>query len=1043
MAAVRTNGMSPDLATQNEELWRIVEKQRVVIQNLQKSLTLMTDERDNLLERNQDLEQDLIMATQFNVEKEPVKVESTPKSPTQVESKNLLADTIGAAMLGPVPPPRSPYRQIDNTPSAPSANSSTSNLAISSNVFERYGTPDSSETRMGATIVEPTLPATYAYDRTKAPPSPNPYRPADKSPRTKPSNAPIDLSEGFSNTTLDLSLPPVEAMVERDTKYQGAHQRKDADHYPQYQYKETAPLNRKPESQHPLSSAEHANGQQHNHHYQQPQQHNYQYPPQQRYQPTPQTDQAAIDYHHRNETNNLPKRPADDYRQWQQSEHARATPAEDPGVPQSLTDATPTTPPSHHQQSPSSPQGTFATGLMAGINTKVIGSETITNDKGKEVIAFTISVRKAKDPKDLNSPLDELWQVQKLYSDFLALDVQLKAQGKSVVNKIAKLPDRALFSTHVSNKADQRKMAIDNYLQHALRLPLSDITDICEFLSSNVMEAVPQPACKVSKYRQGYLTKRGKNFGGWKRRYFMLDGPELKYYESEEGMFLGKIVLTQSQIGKQKAPENPKESPDFKHGLIILEPKKSAPGGLARHVLCADNDDERDAWVAAMTQHIDQEAVANRLEQSNKKAKKSGKISKDDIKPVTDDRSRRSSLDPSDPNAQNKYLENLLMGSSDSLHSNDDDSTKKEKGQRKAFWSKKMFAGNGHQSGQRADKNKPTGDWRKDQAVDSPGPNQVFGIPLEDAIKVAKVTDQYELPAIVYRCIDYLEAKNAIQEEGIYRLSGSAVKIRNLKSKFNEEGDVDLLASGEHYDIHAVSGLLKMWLRELPGNVLTTELLKEFLNVMDLVDRRERINELGRLVSMLPLQNYTLLRTLSAHLIRVVQNAGTNKMTMRNVGIVFSATLGIPTGIFSLLLTEFDYIFWTNDGTAPPPISDDPASKFPLPPTTMPPPTQVPSNHTRVQALQRETGRSNRNSVNYRHGAPRSIVGLEQLGSHGPIVDDGEEVDDLALEYSDEETPAYRTAERQPYVQPHQVHPNSTPVPYPTVDTNYLASRYY
>lgn len=41
-----------------------------------------------------------------------------------------------------------------------------------------------------------------------------------------------------------------------------------------------------------------------------------------------------------------------------------------------------------------------------------------------------------------------------------------------------------------------------------------------------------------------------------------------------------------------------------------------------------------------------------------------------------------------------------------------------------------------------------------------------------------------------------------------------------------------MLESGEYHDIHAVAGVLKMWLRELPGNVLTQELLGEFIPVI-------------------------------------------------------------------------------------------------------------------------------------------------------------------------------------------------------------------
>jgi hypothetical protein len=58
----------------------------------------------------------------------------------------------------------------------------------------------------------------------------------------------------------------------------------------------------------------------------------------------------------------------------------------------------------------------------------------------------------------------------------------------------------------------------------------------------------------------------------------------------------------------------------------------------------------------------------------------------------------------------------------------------------------------------------------------------VFGIPLEDSLDVANIAG---LPAIVFRCIEYLEKMKADQEEGIYRLSGSSAVIKNLKDKFN------------------------------------------------------------------------------------------------------------------------------------------------------------------------------------------------------------------------------------------------------------------
>ncbi|RKP13271.1 Rho GTPase activation protein, partial [Piptocephalis cylindrospora] len=86
----------------------------------------------------------------------------------------------------------------------------------------------------------------------------------------------------------------------------------------------------------------------------------------------------------------------------------------------------------------------------------------------------------------------------------------------------------------------------------------------------------------------------------------------------------------------------------------------------------------------------------------------------------------------------------------------------------------------------------------------------VFGRTLEEAIAVASVRPDYPCPAVVYRCIQYLEEKQAELEEGIYRLSGSS----------------------SYHDVHAVAGLLKLYLRELPQSVLTPQLHVDFLRVL-------------------------------------------------------------------------------------------------------------------------------------------------------------------------------------------------------------------
>jgi len=73
------------------------------------------------------------------------------------------------------------------------------------------------------------------------------------------------------------------------------------------------------------------------------------------------------------------------------------------------------------------------------------------------------------------------------------------------------------------------------------------------------------------------------------------------------------------------------------------------------------------------------------------------------------------------------------------------------------------------------------------------------------------------------------------------------------------------------------------------------------------------------LVHKLPKVNWFLIRALSAFLIGIVNNSDVNKMSVRNVGIVFSPTLNIPAPVFSMFLTDFDAIFGEEPEATPTP----------------------------------------------------------------------------------------------------------------------------
>lgn len=604
----------------------------------------------------------------------------------------------------------------------------------------------------------------------------------------------------------------------------------------------------------------------------------------------------------------------------------------------------------------------------------------------------------------------ELWRVEKDSSSLAQLDYTLKQSPQFT----ARTPDRSLFTGHAPAKVDARRAALDRYLDEIMNthMDTASAIHICKYLSTNTMEPHAEdinPSTESPSghspvrsgpggrpLKNGYLTKRGKNFGGWKARFFVLDGPVLKYYESPGGPHLGAIKLQSAQIGKQQqqSEQSPSRDDDpdnqYRHAFLILEPKRKDSSSLVRHVLCAESDKERDEWVKALMEYVDfredgeAEIAAHSRQETNRNNSSSSnhnqKLTKqkinpnpvqgqvpsegnDDLRGVSYDSTKAGSMPhvsrskhvetPSPPTHGHEKdpIASLSHGQS---HKNISAPRNAQPIQDASSWGskqgllvpdertkqkKRSFFGFGPKprgSSDIPDNNSPDTTTNLSQlAYEQHGPiRPAFGAPLSEAVKYNHPADvQVELPAVVYRCIEYLDAKNAAFEEGIFRLSGSNVVIKQLRERFNTEGDVNLVTDDQYYDIHAVASLLKLYLRELPTTILTRELHLEFLGVTELPDVDSKVNALNGLVHRLPRVNNLLLRYLSGFLINIINHADTNKMTVRNVGIVFSPTLNIPAPVFALFLQQFEGIFEyrpdSNSGpievtvTAPPLAPDD------------------------------------------------------------------------------------------------------------------------
>ncbi|MCJ1478012.1 hypothetical protein MMC13_006687 [Lambiella insularis] len=573
------------------------------------------------------------------------------------------------------------------------------------------------------------------------------------------------------------------------------------------------------------------------------------------------------------------------------------------------------------------------------------------------------------------SNLQQLWRVEKPTVSLPQLDHQLK----QVSSFGGKLPERSLFTGHAPAKIDSRRVALEKYFEAILDTPMDERAAllVCHYLSTQVIQAEDHerttsagnldihPTQKLGLdgriIKEGFLTKRGKNFGGWKARFFVLDEPALRYYESPGGSLLGTIKLSDAQIGRQSAKHashSPTRGGDdwnnqVRHAFLILEPKRKDSNNYIRHVLCAENDAERDEWVEALLQYVGGQSTntektrptavksdssSSKISVPHSRRKESGVEGMDsDIADTLQGVSYadtvpgqapfrntdRHPLEPSSPTVSTQYqnyasnIPKIISGPTNGVviqnagawgNKQPESPKSKERELRKrSIWG---FREKLSSDGITNHSNDSYSDLARAAEEKLSNVRAVFGIPLQEAVDccMAPGTDVY-LPAVVYRCLEYLEAKGASNEEGIFRLSGSNVVIKALRERFNVEGDVDLLAQGQYYDVHAVASLLKLYLRELPTTVLTRELHLDFLQVLELEDKTSKTNAYNVLVHKLPLANWTLVRALSAFLISIVNKSNVNKMSVRNVGIVFSPTLNIPAPVISAFLTDFDAIF--------------------------------------------------------------------------------------------------------------------------------------
>ncbi|KAF9359100.1 Rho GTPase-activating protein 22 [Mortierella sp. NVP85] len=179
--------------------------------------------------------------------------------------------------------------------------------------------------------------------------------------------------------------------------------------------------------------------------------------------------------------------------------------------------------------------------------------------------------------------------------------------------------------------------------------------------------------------------------------------------------------------------------------------------------------------------------------------------------------------------------------------------------------------------------------------------NAIFGADLEDAIRLSHIPNTPMVPAVLYRCAEFLEAKG-VDEVGLYRVPGSHANVQKLKQMFDTGKDYDLLTIGT-FDPNDIATLLKLYLRELPRPLIPGALLEQFQS--SLTSDRQISQTLREILARLPRSNYDVLSYICHHLSKIAAHSEKTKMTVTNLALVFAPTLAIGHILFQALLSAF------------------------------------------------------------------------------------------------------------------------------------------
>lgn len=161
---------------------------------------------------------------------------------------------------------------------------------------------------------------------------------------------------------------------------------------------------------------------------------------------------------------------------------------------------------------------------------------------------------------------------------------------------------------------------------------------------------------------------------------------------------------------------------------------------------------------------------------------------------------------------------------------------------------------------------------------------------------------EFWMPALPWRCIDYLNMRGC-EEEGLYRVPGSAQQVRYYERKFDEDRDIDLISDPNLNDPNVIGSLFKNWLRQLPDEIFPKSIQTAIQQ--ECQGAKTTPQMLKDELSKLPPFNYYLLFAITCHISLLHSCSEFNKMNYNNLCICFQPAIKIDAFCFQFLILDW------------------------------------------------------------------------------------------------------------------------------------------